>query len=57
MFFMVSVVVYAIALFQSIRAYESLREAILVDARIPKKASLGKTDPLNPLIYEPPSIK
>lgn len=34
-----------------------VREAILVDARIPKTISLGKIDPLNPFIYEPPSFK
>jgi len=34
-----------------------VRYAILVDGRIPKTISLGKIDPLNPFIYEPPYIE
>lgn len=48
---------YRINLFNVLFSHNDVREAILVDGRIPKTISLGKIDPLNPFIYEPPSVK
>ena len=33
------------------------REAVFVDGRLPKTVSVGKVDPLNPFVYEPPYIE